>query len=175
MDVSSSPATRTRSSPSRRMHTRKSCWPQLLLSDELHSRVQPHHAAHLTELCRAVHWLRRRPRRRHSESPPPSFRPRYGRFDALLPRAIVRRATAARRDCPLFGDGTETHVVRRANQRIRPRTAGLSPLDSGSVAALVHGLAADAANPGGPVRALGVAHAIPGVVAGLLARPTARP
>lgn len=53
--------------------------------------------------------------------------------------------------------------------------AGLSPLDSGSVAALVHGLAADAANPGGPVRALRVAHAIPGVVAGLLARRTARP
>jgi len=48
--------------------------------------------------------------------------------------------------------------------------SGLSPLDSGSVAALVHGLAADAANPGGPVRALGVAHAIPGVVAALLAR-----
>ena len=53
--------------------------------------------------------------------------------------------------------------------------AGLSPLDAGSVAALVHGMAADAANPGGPVRALGVARAIPGVVAGLLARPTARP
>jgi len=50
--------------------------------------------------------------------------------------------------------------------------AGLSPLDSGSVAALVHGLAADAANPGGPVRALGVAHAIPEVVAGLLTRRT---
>ena len=53
--------------------------------------------------------------------------------------------------------------------------AGLSPLDAGSVAALVHGLAADAANPGGPVRALGVARAIPGVVAALLARSTARP
>ena len=53
--------------------------------------------------------------------------------------------------------------------------AGLSPLDAGSVAALVHGMAADAANPGGPVRALGVARAIPGVVAGLLARPAARP
>jgi ADP-dependent NAD(P)H-hydrate dehydratase / NAD(P)H-hydrate epimerase len=51
--------------------------------------------------------------------------------------------------------------------------SGLSPLDSGSVAALVHGLAADAANPGGPVRALGVAHAIPGVVARLLARKSA--
>ena len=52
--------------------------------------------------------------------------------------------------------------------------SGLSPLDSGSLAALVHGLAADAANPGGPVRALGVAQAIPGVVAGLLARTSAR-
>jgi len=50
--------------------------------------------------------------------------------------------------------------------------SGLSPLDSGSLAALVHGLAADAANPGGPIRALGVAEAIPGVVAGLLARGT---
>jgi ADP-dependent NAD(P)H-hydrate dehydratase / NAD(P)H-hydrate epimerase len=47
---------------------------------------------------------------------------------------------------------------------------GLSPLDSGSVAALVHGLAGDASNPGGPVRALGVAHAIPGVVAALMVR-----
>ena len=53
--------------------------------------------------------------------------------------------------------------------------AGLSPVDSGSVGALVHGLAGDAANPGGPVRALAVAHAIPRVVAGLLARETARP
>ena len=53
--------------------------------------------------------------------------------------------------------------------------AGLSPEDSGSVGAVVHGLAAGAANPGGPVRALAVAHSIPGVVAGLLARGTARP
>ncbi|MEO8556415.1 MAG: NAD(P)H-hydrate dehydratase [Actinomycetota bacterium] len=53
--------------------------------------------------------------------------------------------------------------------------AGLSPADSGSVGALVHGLAAGAANPGGPVRALAVAHSIPGVVAGLLARGNARP
>lgn len=53
--------------------------------------------------------------------------------------------------------------------------AGLSPQDAGSVAALVHGLAGDAANPGGPVRALRVAHAIPAVVARLLARRTARP
>jgi hydroxyethylthiazole kinase-like uncharacterized protein yjeF len=52
--------------------------------------------------------------------------------------------------------------------------SGLSPRDSGSLAALVHGLAADASNPGGPVRALGVAHAIPGVVAGLVARGIAR-
>ena len=52
--------------------------------------------------------------------------------------------------------------------------SGLSPLDSGSVAALVHGMAANAANPGGPVRALGVAYAIPGVVGALLAGRTAR-
>jgi len=52
--------------------------------------------------------------------------------------------------------------------------SGLSPVDSGSLAALVHGLAGDACNPGGPVRAIGVAHAIPGVVAGLMVRRTAR-
>jgi hydroxyethylthiazole kinase-like uncharacterized protein yjeF len=51
--------------------------------------------------------------------------------------------------------------------------SGRSPLDSGSVAALVHGLAADASNPGGPVRALEVAHAIPGVVAAVLVRRSA--
>jgi hydroxyethylthiazole kinase-like uncharacterized protein yjeF len=48
--------------------------------------------------------------------------------------------------------------------------AGLSPLDAGSLAALVHGVAADTANPGGPVRALAVAHAVPRAVAALLAR-----
>ncbi|WP_406832114.1 NAD(P)H-hydrate dehydratase [Pedococcus sp. KACC 23699] len=48
--------------------------------------------------------------------------------------------------------------------------AGLSPLDAGSLGALVHGVAADRANPGGPVRALAVAHAIPTTVAQLLTR-----
>ncbi len=48
--------------------------------------------------------------------------------------------------------------------------AGLDPLDAGSLAALVHGVAADHANPGGPVRALAVAHAIPAAVAALLRR-----
>ncbi len=48
--------------------------------------------------------------------------------------------------------------------------AGLSPLDAGSLGALVHGVAADRANPGGPVRALAVAHGIPGTVAHLLTR-----
>ncbi|HET7303432.1 MAG TPA: NAD(P)H-hydrate dehydratase [Segeticoccus sp.] len=47
---------------------------------------------------------------------------------------------------------------------------GVSPLDAGSLAALVHGLAGDRANPGGPVRAMAVAHGIPSVVARLLAR-----
>lgn len=49
--------------------------------------------------------------------------------------------------------------------------AGLDPLDAGSLAALVHGLAGHEANPGGPVRALDVAHAVPRVVARLLTRP----
>jgi hydroxyethylthiazole kinase-like uncharacterized protein yjeF len=48
--------------------------------------------------------------------------------------------------------------------------AGLSPLDAGSLAALVHGFSASAANPGGPIRALQVAHGIPAVVARLLRR-----
>ncbi|WP_134772475.1 bifunctional ADP-dependent NAD(P)H-hydrate dehydratase/NAD(P)H-hydrate epimerase [Ornithinimicrobium flavum] len=48
--------------------------------------------------------------------------------------------------------------------------AGLPPRDAGSLAALVHGVAADRANPGGPVRALAVARALPGAVASLLAR-----
>jgi hydroxyethylthiazole kinase-like uncharacterized protein yjeF len=52
--------------------------------------------------------------------------------------------------------------------------SGLSLRDSGSVAALVHGLAADAANPGGPVRALDVAHAIPGVIAALMVHRVSR-
>ena len=51
--------------------------------------------------------------------------------------------------------------------------SGLSARDCGSLAALVHGLAADASNPGGPVRALGVAQAIPGVVAALMVRRSA--
>ena len=48
--------------------------------------------------------------------------------------------------------------------------AGLSPLDAGSLGSLVHGVAADRANPGGPVRALAVAHGIPATVAHLLTR-----
>lgn len=48
--------------------------------------------------------------------------------------------------------------------------AGLDPLEAGSVAALVHGLAGEHANPGGPVRALAVANAIPEVVATLMRR-----
>jgi hydroxyethylthiazole kinase-like uncharacterized protein yjeF len=52
---------------------------------------------------------------------------------------------------------------------------GLSPLDAGSVAALVHGLAGNAANPGGPVRALAIAQAIPAVVGALMVRRTTRP
>jgi len=53
--------------------------------------------------------------------------------------------------------------------------SGLDLLDAGALAALVHGRAAHAANPGGPVRALAVARAIPRTVAALLAPiPTTR-
>ena len=48
--------------------------------------------------------------------------------------------------------------------------AGLPPEEAGALGALVHGVAADRANPGGPVRALAVAHALPGTVAALLRR-----
>ena len=47
---------------------------------------------------------------------------------------------------------------------------GLEADVAGALGALVHGVAADRANPGGPVRALAVAHALPGTVAGLLRR-----
>lgn len=48
--------------------------------------------------------------------------------------------------------------------------SGLDPVRAGALGALVHGVAADDANPGGPVRALAVAHALPGAVARLLSR-----
>ncbi len=46
--------------------------------------------------------------------------------------------------------------------------AGLDPLDAGALGALVHGVAADEANPGGPVRISEVARRIPATVAALL-------
>ncbi len=48
--------------------------------------------------------------------------------------------------------------------------AGLEPDVAGALGALVHGVAAQRANPGGPVRALAVAEALPATVAALLAR-----
>lgn len=48
--------------------------------------------------------------------------------------------------------------------------AGLPADVAGALGALVHGVAADRATPGGPVRALAVAHGIPGAVAHLLGR-----
>ena len=47
---------------------------------------------------------------------------------------------------------------------------GLSPAIAGALGALVHGVAADDANPGGPIRALDVAHQIPRTVGRLLRR-----
>jgi hydroxyethylthiazole kinase-like uncharacterized protein yjeF len=49
--------------------------------------------------------------------------------------------------------------------------AGLDPLDAGSLAALVHGRAAERACPGGPVTAQDVVAAVPQVVVELLATP----
>jgi ADP-dependent NAD(P)H-hydrate dehydratase / NAD(P)H-hydrate epimerase len=46
--------------------------------------------------------------------------------------------------------------------------AGLDPIDAGAMAVVVHGLAGERANPGGPVHAEAVLHAIPGVLAALL-------
>jgi ADP-dependent NAD(P)H-hydrate dehydratase / NAD(P)H-hydrate epimerase len=51
--------------------------------------------------------------------------------------------------------------------------AGLPADLAGALGALVHGVAADRANPGGPVRALAVAHGIPAAVAHLLGRGAA--
>lgn len=48
--------------------------------------------------------------------------------------------------------------------------AGLGPAEAGALGALVHGVAADRASDGGPVRALRVAQALPGAVAALLRR-----
>ena len=47
--------------------------------------------------------------------------------------------------------------------------AGLDPLDAGALGALVHGVAADRTNPGGPVRISEVARRIPETVAALAA------
>ncbi len=47
---------------------------------------------------------------------------------------------------------------------------GLPPASAGALGALVHGVAAERANPGGPVRALTVARALPGAIAALLRR-----
>lgn len=48
--------------------------------------------------------------------------------------------------------------------------AGVDVVDAASMGVLVHGLAADAANPGGPVRATQIAAAVPKVVAQALRR-----
>jgi hydroxyethylthiazole kinase-like uncharacterized protein yjeF len=49
-------------------------------------------------------------------------------------------------------------------------SAGLPADEAGALGALVHGVAAERASGGGPVRALAVAHALPAAVAGLLRR-----
>jgi NAD(P)H-hydrate repair Nnr-like enzyme with NAD(P)H-hydrate dehydratase domain len=53
--------------------------------------------------------------------------------------------------------------------------AGLQPHDAASLGALVHGVAADRASGGGPLRALAVAHGIRPAVRDLLARGRSAP
>jgi NAD(P)H-hydrate repair Nnr-like enzyme with NAD(P)H-hydrate dehydratase domain len=48
--------------------------------------------------------------------------------------------------------------------------AGLEPVEAGSLGALVHGVSADLASSGGPLRALAVARGIPAAVRSLLHR-----
>ncbi len=50
--------------------------------------------------------------------------------------------------------------------------SGLSPIDAGSLGALVHGVTADRVSGGGPLRALAVAHGIRPTVRDLLERPS---
>lgn len=50
--------------------------------------------------------------------------------------------------------------------------AGLDPLRAGALGALVHGVAGERANPGGPVRAMDVAHELGRTVAHLLRLPS---
>ena len=103
----------------------------------------------------------RRPDRRH--------RPAQGR-DHPRRRPRPRRGWCARRPTRRRGSPPPGPVTCWPASPAPCSPPGLSPLDAGSLARLVHGVAGDAANPGGPVRALAVAHAIPAVVAGLLAR-----
>ena len=130
---------------------------------------------HAGELARLLTRLdaagraRRRHRRPGPARPPARradrrHRPAQGRDHARRRPGSGRAPVRSQADAPpwLATAGSGDVLAGLAGTLL---AAGLSPLDAGSVAALVHGLAGDAANPGGPVRALGVAHAIPVVVA----------
>ena len=52
--------------------------------------------------------------------------------------------------------------------------AGLDPFDAGTMAVVVHGLAAGVANPGGPIHAEGLLHALPATIAALISRAALR-
>jgi ADP-dependent NAD(P)H-hydrate dehydratase / NAD(P)H-hydrate epimerase len=53
--------------------------------------------------------------------------------------------------------------------------SGLDPLDAGTMAVVVHGLAAGVANPGGPIHAEGLLPALPATIAALLGRADPAP
>ena len=76
---------------------------------------------------------------------------RHPEVQALKAMLRDRAARAAARQCVIEGPRALAGAL---------AASGCSMLDTGSMAAAVHGMAADRANPGGPVRALDVAHAL---------------
>lgn len=92
-----------------------------------------------------------------------------GATTLVVPPARSGRAVRSQADAPawLATAGAGDVLAGLAGTLL---AAGLDPLEAGSLAALVHGVAAEEANPGGPVRALAVARTIPRALARLLLR-----
>ena len=82
--------------------------------------------------------------------------------------ALTRRARCAARRTPPRGWGPPGAGDVLGGLLGTLLAAGLDPLDAGALGALVHGVAADRTNPGGPVRISDVARRIPETVAALL-------
>lgn len=111
---------------------------------------------------------------------------------------VVARAVADRLECTVLVKGAVTAVVPPTDSHLPIITqadgpawlatagsgdvlggvcaallaAGLDPLRAGALGALVHGVAGEHANPGGPVRAMDVAHELGRTIAHLLQLPS---